>query len=483
MKIAFISSEVYPFAKTGGLADVSYALPKALAKAGHDVCVFMPLYRAVDKVKYGLHLYIDPLNIEFASADHWSALFESSFIPCIGTFFIDNSEYFGRDGLYNDDYRSYKDNAERFAFFSKAVIECLKKISFRPDIIHCNDWHTGLIPVFLKTLYSNDSFYKRTALVMTVHNAGYQGNFSKEFLKLPELNSKIVNIKKLAHSDGISFLKAGILFSDKVTTVSRKYSEEIKTEEFGYDLAGEFRSLDDRLSGIPNAIDHETWDPETDTNLPGNYSAKDLSGKTVCKLELQKRFGLPADAEIPMLGVISRLTFQKGMDILADSLEIILQDEKFQFIIIGSGDVGIIKKYEHIKKMFPENTGLYQGYNEELEHLAEAGLDIFIMPSRYEPCGLNQMYSLKYGTIPVVRATGGLDDAITEWDRETKTGNGFKFNELSQEELYGILRKVIREYRDKGNWVLIQRNAMNYKYTWDKAVKEYEKVYRSALKS
>lgn len=483
MKIAFISSEVYPFAKTGGLADVSYALPKALAGAGHHVCIFMPLYRAVNKIKYGLHLSVDPLNLELGSVPHWSALLESSFIPGVLTYFIDNSEYFGRDGLYNDNYKPYEDNAERFAFFSKAVIRYLKKINFKPDIVHCNDWHTGLIPVFLKTLYSADDFYKGTAVIMTVHNAGYQGNFSVDILRLPELNSTIIDTEKFIHSHGISFLKAGILYSDRVTTVSKRYAEEIKTEEFGYDLAGTFRSLSNRLSGITNAIDHEKWDPETDRLLPGNFSINDLSGKTVCKLELQTRFGLTAGADIPIIGVISRLTYQKGMDILANTLEIVLQDEKFHFVIIGSGDLGIIRKYEYLKKIFPDNTGLYQGYSEELEHLTEAGLDIFIMPSRYEPCGLNQIYSLKYGTVPVVRATGGLDDAITEWDKETKTGNGFKFNDLSIKELYGIIRKVIREYKDKNNWAIIQKNAMKYKYTWDQAVNEYEKVYRDALKT
>jgi starch synthase len=482
MKIAFISSEVYPYAKTGGLADVSYSLPKTLAKAGHNVCIFMPRYNSVDKEKFQLKLAVAPLIIKMGTDERFSAIIESSQIPGVKTYFIDYERYFARDGLYGDYNNAFQDNAERFDFFAKAVIQGLKEINFAPDIIHCNDWHTGLIPAYLKTIYSNDSFFRKTALVMTVHNAGYQGIFSGDSLKLNEYYNTKFRIDDIQDSGEISYLREGVLHSDIITTVSKKYAEEIQTQEFGHNMADVFRSIKKRLFAIPNAVDFENWNPETDTHLPCNYSASNISSKGQCKLELQKKMGIALNSDIPMLGTISRITFQKGMDILAETLELLFQDEEFQFVIAGSGDQAISRRYDHLKKMFPQSIGLYWGYSEELEHLFLAGLDIFLMPSRYEPCGLTQMYSLKYGTVPVVRATGGLDDVIEQWNERRKTGNGFKFNNLNQDELYNTIRKVIIEYKDKDNWELIKKNGMSYDYSWDDAAKEYEKIYKSVLK-
>ncbi len=482
MNIAFISPEVYPFAKTGGLADVSYALPKALAKAGHSVCIFTPRYKSVSKEKFRLSLAAAPLIVKMGPEEKYSAIFRSSYIPGVDTFFIDYEAYFGRDSLYGYNDNDFNDNAERFAFFTKAVILGLKEINFIPDIVHCNDWHTGLIPLYLKTVYSNDVFFKNCAIIMTVHNAAYQGVFAETNLDINEFTGSSFKIEKVMHQKGISYLKAGILHSDIVTTVSKKYAEEIQTQEYGYELAEVFKSIKDRLFGISNAIDTEEWNPETDSNIPANYSAGDLSGKMKCKLELQRIMGLPADPDIPLVGTISRLSYQKGMDVLAITLELLLQDESFQFVITGSGEQGIAKRFDHIKKMFPESAGIIWEYDEGLGHMIEAGLDIFIMPSRYEPCGLSQMYSLKYGTIPVVRATGGLDEIIDEWDEKEKCGNGFKFNNLVPEELYNTLRKVIKKYNDKDDWEIIQKNGMRYNSSWDNAVREYEMVYQIALK-
>jgi starch synthase len=482
MRIAFISSEVYPFAKTGGLADVSYSLPKSLAKAGHIVCIFMPRYNSVDKEKYQLKLVVAPLIIKIGIEKKYSAILESSQIPGVKTYFIDYEKYFARDGLYGDYNNAYPDNAERFDFFAKAVIQGLKEINFMPDIIHCNDWHTGLIPAYLKTIYCDDSFFKKSALVMTVHNAGYQGIFSGDSVNLNEFYNTRFNIDNIENSGEISYLREGVLYSDITTTVSKKYAEEIQTQEFGHNMADVFRSIKKRLYAIPNAVDFENWNPETDINLPFNYSANDLLSKSKSKLELQKKMGIAVNADIPLLGTISRITFQKGMDILAETLELLFQDEKFQFIIAGTGEQSISRRYDNLKKMFPESIGIYWGYSEELEHLSLAGLDIFIMPSRYEPCGLTQMYSLKYGTVPVVRATGGLDDVIEEWNERKKTGNGFKFNDLNLEELYYTIRKALKEYKDKVTWKLIQKNGMSYDYSWDDAVKKYEKIYKLVLK-
>ncbi len=481
MKIAFISPEVYPFAKTGGLADVSFSLPVALARKGHDVRIIMPRYYAIDKERFQLKLIHPSLQVPYGFEQKMAAIFMSSYVSDVLTYFIEYDNYFGREGLYNDVYRSYNDNADRFAFFSMAVMEALKKIDFRPDVIHCNDWHTGLVPVYMKTLYSNDPFFMNSAAVMTIHNAGFQGIFQKNNF-FSSMDTDLFKIDGLKFFNQINYLKGGVLFSDIVTTVSKKYAVEIQTEEFGYKLAGVFRKIKNRLYGIANGVDYEQWDPLKDSFLPENYSRSNLNGKNASKLELQKRVGVSTDSEVPVIGTISRLTYQKGMDVLAEAMELLLQDEQFQFIVIGSGELEIYKRFERIKNMFPDRVGLYLGYNEELAHIAEAGLDIYVMPSRYEPCGLNQMYSLKYGTIPIVRATGGLDDIIEEWNNEKKSGNGFRFNDLNRDELYNTVRKVIKKYKNRDEWKSLQRNAMSFNYTWDDAVLEYERVYDMAVR-
>ena len=481
MKIAFVSSEVYPFAKTGGLADVSYSLPKTLAKAGHNVCIIMPGYSSIEKTKYGLKLALAPLIINSGTDEKYAAILESSHIPGVKTFFIDYDKYFNRDSIYGDNNNAYRDNAERFDFFAKAVILALKKINFMPDIIHCNDWHTGLIPAYLKTIYRKDSFFKKTSLVITVHNAGYQGIFRKEHLASSEYYSKEFVKHNADNNETMNYLTEGVLHSDIITTVSRKYAEEIQTQEYGHDMAHVFTRLKKRLFAVPNAVDYDEWNPEIDTHLPCNYSMSNIKAKIQCKLSLQKKMGLPEKAEIPLLGTVSRIAFQKGVDILAEALELLLQDEKFQFVISGTGDRGISRKYDALKRMFPGYIGINWEYSEELEHLSFSGLDIILLPSRYEPCGLTQMYSLKYGTVPIARATGGLDDIIEEWDEQKQTGNGFKFTNLTREEIYTTVRNVLKKYKDKQNWKRIQRNGMIFDYSWNDAAIEYEKIYNLAF--
>ena len=353
----------------------------------------------------------------------------------------------------------------------------MKDLGFAPDIVHCNDWQTALAPVYLKTLYGNDPFYARTATLLTVHNAGYQGVFPGEMFSLTGLPPEVFTVEGLEFYGRMNFLKGGLAAADAVTTVSPTHARELQSEEFGYDLAGVFRNISRRLYGILNAIDHEKWDPALDPVIPARYSARDTAGKSRCKSALQKKMGVTVDPRAPLLGAITRVTYQKGMDVLADTLTHMMSDDDFQFIILGAGDEGIIRRFEALKKMFPRRVGLYWGFDEELAHWIEAGLDIYLMPSRYEPCGLNQMYSLRYGAVPVVRATGGLEDTVTQWDPSAGRGNGFTFGELTGEELYNTLRWVLRAYRDRGQWARLMENAMAFDYRWKDAVAEYEKVY------
>lgn len=481
MKIAFISSEIFPFAKTGGLADVSFALPQALARRGHNVIAIMPGYLAVDKDKYNLELLHPGFAVPFFLNEKLTAIFASCCNDPVKTFFIEYGQYFGRDGLYNDGYIEFNDNAERYAFFSRASLELLKKINFTPDIIHCNDWQTGVVPVYLKTIYSNEKLFKTTAVVFTVHNAGYQGKFHKDKTAITGLDKKGVDPAQIESEGQLNYLKAGILYSDIINTVSRRYADEIQTPEFGHNLAPVFRERTGSMYGILNGIDAARWDPSRDIHLNAKYSRDNPEGKALCKAALQGRFGLAEDETIPLAGIISRLTYQKGMDVLAEALEYLMQDERFQFILVGDGDESIHKKFMTIKEMFPYRIGLYHGYTEELAHSVQAGLDIFIMPSRYEPCGLSVMYSLRYGTVPIVRATGGLYDIIDEWDDVTGHGNGFLFHGLTVDEIYPVVRKVIRKFKNKSEWEKIIRNAMSFNHTWDDAVTGYENIYNIAL--
>ncbi len=481
MKIAFISPEVYPFAKTGGLADVSYAIPVALAGRGHDVVIILPLYKSVNKERYDLKFKYWDLSVPFNKENNNAPVYETLHLPGIKTWFIESEYFQGSNGQNRDAYTLYSDDPVCFAFFSKAVIELLIKSEFKPDIIHCNDWHTGLVPVYKKIYYQNNDSLRETVTVMTVHNAGYQGIFPKEFLQSIDFNRNIFNADGIECNNKINFLKGGVLYSDIVTTVSKKYSLEIQKEEFGHNLAGIFRGIRDRLYGIPNAIDKEHWNPSIDNYLEENYSAYNITGKSKCKRKLQRHFEISENIDVPIIGSISRLTYQKGIDVLAETLDYLFQDDDFQFILIGSGDYGLFKQYERLKKIYPDRVGIFFGYNEELAHTIYAGIDLFIMPSRYEPCGLGQMYSLCYGAIPVVRATGGLDDIIEDWDPYSKRGNGFKFKRLTIDDIYSTLRKALRIFHKRSEWNSIQRNAMSFNYTWDEAIVNYEEVYRKAL--
>ena len=480
MNIAFITSEAYPFIKTGGLADVSHSLPRALAARGHDVRLFLPRYYRVGKDYFGLEPAGGPLGVPFGDGEKWGALFQSHYVPEVVSYFIEHEAYFGRDGLYDDGYNAYYDNGERFAFFARAVMQAMKALNFSPDIIHCNDWQTGLVPVHQKITYRDDPCFRDAATVLTVHNVGYQGVFDRGTFAMTQLGWEHFSPGGLEYYGQINFLKGGIHYSDVVTTVSRKYAVEIQHEEFGYNLAGVFSSAGDRLYGITNAVDYGKWDPASDSYLPAQYSASGMEGKALCKGALQHVMELDINPAIPVVGIITRLTYQKGVDVLLEALEEMIPRGGMQFVILGTGEDWLIQRYQALRDRHPGRVGVFWGYSEEHAHLIEAGSDIYVMPSRYEPCGLNQMYSLKYGTIPVVRATGGLDDTVKEWDPDTGTGNGFKFSLLEKNVVRDTLYDAIDTFGNKTHWRRLQRNAMEFHYSWDDAVSQYEAVYDTA---
>ncbi|MBT8386709.1 MAG: glycogen synthase, partial [Ignavibacteria bacterium] len=411
MKIAFLSSEAVPFAKTGGLADVAGSLPKELEKLGCEVKLFIPKYSTIDEKKYGLRYNHDIGEIAIRIYGQIrSAYLHQTMLPGsnVEVNLIDCPYYFHRNGLYTND----EDEDQRFILFSKAVIETFQKMQWAPDVIHCNDWQTGLLPLFIKDNYSWDRMFDKTSTLFTIHNIGYQGRFSKSTMFSAELS------KELYYSDGpiefeksVSFMKTGIVFADLINTVSNKYSHEILTSEYGAGLDKTLRTRKPDIYGILNGADYDVWNPETDTHIPYNYSLNDLTGKLKNKKYLLEYFKMPFNEKVPIVGIISRMVAQKGFDIFAEAVNK-LMTLNTQWIILGSGEDKYELMFQSLENEQPHKVGVSTGYNNELSHLVEAGADIFLMPSRYEPCGLNQIYSLKYGTVPVVRKTGGLADTV-----------------------------------------------------------------------
>jgi starch synthase len=479
MKICIAASESLPFVKTGGLADVTFSLSKALAKRGHDVIVVLPRYYKIDKHRFHCIKSPSPLGVPVGFGERWAGVYVSDEIPGVKTYFIEHDDLFGREGLYDDGYSSYSDNALRFTFFSRAVLQLCLYLKFNPDIVHCNDWQTSLIPLFLKTHYKNSELLGKSKSVMTIHNIGYQGVFNAHDIVHTQLGWEYFNEDCLKFYDALNFLKCGILWADSVTTVSRKYAEEVMDPEFGYDLAGIIRRRSNDLYGITNGVDYADWNPVSDHHIPARFSRSDTSGKKECKAALQKELGLPAAEDVPLLSTITRITHQKGIDILINALEIAAGKRDFQYALLGTGDGNIISWLKDLSRKNPGRYALINTFDNALSHRMEAGSDIYLMPSRYEPCGLNQMYSLAYGTIPVVRATGGLDDTVTEWNG--KTGNGFKFEGYSSEDLSVEICKAIDAFHSD-KWSALVKNAMDFRLSWEDVVLEYEQMYSVTAK-
>jgi len=475
MKILFVSPEGLPFSKTGGLADVVEGLPKALAELGHDVAVVLPRYRNT-KVA---NVVVPSLTIPTGSALRFPAIVDGTIVKGVRYFFVDDREYFDRDQLYGVGGADYPDNAERFAEFSRATIELAKRL-WMPDVIHAHDWQTALVPVLLRTQYAADPVLRPVPVVFTVHNLGYHGLFDRDVLERVGLPQSLFAVEAMEFYGGVNFLKGGLVFADYLTTVSRKYAEEIQTPEFGHGLDGVIRSRADRLVGILNGVDYSAWNPETDEYITVRYSARDLTGKQTCKKDLLRVFQLPAEnLNRPVAGIISRFVDQKGFDLVAEICDE-LMEEDLGLVALGTGDPKYEEMFRRLAQQFPARVGVRIAYDNALAHKIEAGADMLLMPSRYEPCGLNQIYSLRYGTVPIVRATGGLDDTIEPYDEAAGRGTGFKFEAYDGRALLDAVRQALRVFRDPKAWRKLMLNGMACDFSWRTSALEYLKLYEKA---
>lgn len=475
MRILFTASEALPYAKTGGLADVIEALPRALVKLGYEVAVFLPRYRGVKSFS----VVMPSMTIPQGTRLRFPAITSGSLLRGVRYFFLDDPFYFDRDGIYGDKNHEYPDNAERYTEFSRAAIELAKHI-WTPDVFHCNDWQTAMVPALLKTSYGDDPAVKDIPVVFTIHNIGYHGVFPPDALVRAGIPRGIFHPGGIEFFGNINFLKGGLVYSDYLTTVSRKYAQEIQTPEFGFGLDGVIRSRADRLVGILNGVDYAVWSPERDSLIPMKYSAKNLEGKKACKEKLLEEFQLLRDnPRRPVIGIVSRFADQKGFDLIA-AIARDLMHEDLLLAVIGTGERRYEDLFHALAADFPGHVGVKIAYDNALAHLVEAGSDMFLMPSRYEPCGLSQIYSLRYGTVPIVRATGGLDDTIEMFDLEHGTGTGFKFQEYSGGALLHAVRLALHYYADDRVWKRIQLNGMAKDFSWNTSAAEYAKLYEAA---
>ncbi len=477
--ILVVTPEATPFAKTGGLADVAGALPLALGRLGHRVTVVLPRYRGtiagtpVGRVTIGM------------GADRLTAGFgEQAMADGVRAVLVDCPELYDREHLYGAGNADYADNARRFAFLSRAALEVPFMTGERPDVIHAHDWQAGLTPVYLKAAVARDPALKGVPVVFTIHNLAYQGLFSPEWLGPLGLPGDLFAVSGFEYWGRLSFLKAGINFSEIVTTVSARYAQEIQTAEYGFGFEGILASRAKALVGIPNGIDTGVWDPQTDAFLPVPYSAARLGGKAAAKKALLETMGLPGDSGSvarPVLGLVSRMVDQKGFDLLSDAAARLLE-LPVTVALLGSGDPRYERQWRDLADAHPDRVGVRIGFDDRLAHLIIGGADALLMPSRFEPCGLSQMYSLRYGTVPVVRATGGLDDTVADWRPRTGNGTGFTFHEYTADALLTTIARALAAFGDQTRWRAIQRAGMRGDYSWDIPARRYARVYDQAIR-
>src|ERR1700726_4213256 len=458
MQISFAASECVPFSKTGGLADVVGALPRALVAAGHQVSVYVPRYRQTKLAD--AQTVVRSITVPFDDRYRFCSVVTGGSHSGVHFFFVDYPPYFDREALYGTSAGDYPDNAERFALFSRAVLEASKILGV-PNVFHCHDWQSALVPVLLRTVYAEDPAFRDAGTVFTIHNIGYQGLFPPETLPLLMLPWDLFTISKMEFFGQVNFLKGALTYSDYVTTVSRKYSQEIQTAEYGFGLEGVLRDRAATVTGILNGVDYDEWSPQTDKFTGAKFSPEDLSGKAKCKQDLLATFGMAnADSKLPVIGIVSRFAAQKGFDLISQIMDRLAREEMV-LTRVGNGDKPYEEMFVRLNKQFRNKIAVKVAYDNAIAHKIEAGSDMFLMPSKYEPCGLNQIYSLKYGTVPIVRATGGLDDPIEPWDARTGKGTGFKFTEYNGESLLLMIKQALTAYRDQTSWQVLMRNGMN----------------------
>ena len=481
LKVCIVSSEATPFAKTGGLADVAAALARHLGKRKHDVRLVMPLYKRVQQGKWALEPVpgLQDLPIQLGAKRTWFSV-STAELPDSRTrvWFVRCPELYGRDGIYTQD----PDEHLRFVLLNRAAIELCQHSRWAPDVFHVNDWHAGLIPLYLRTVYGWDRMFADTRTVLTIHNIGYQGIVGAD--KLHDLGFE--HAAHLLHQDHlregkIGFLETGMLYANALTTVSETYAKELQTAELGMGLEGLLRARSDALVGIVNGVDYDVWDPRHDALIPARYSPKDLQGKRLCRDALLAKHSIPAGPRVPVFGIVSRLTAQKGFELVAEAMPVVLQREDVRLVVLGSGEAKYESFFRSLQGHFPQKVAYATGYDEALSHSIEAGADLFLMPSRYEPCGLNQMYSLRYGTVPIVRRTGGLADTVQEWNGRSGEGTGFLFDEFRGDALLNAMARALGVWRDEKAWARLVQNGMAQDFSWEKQVRKYEALYTRLL--
>ena len=480
MKVLLASSEIVPFAKTGGLADVVGALPKALRRIGVEADCVMPLHRAVDRERFPFAGPGLPIRVPLGHREETGTVEETDAGGGVRAFLIRNDRYFDREYLYGTKDGDYVDNCERFAFFCRGVMEWILRSGRRYDILHCNDWQTALIPAYVKTLYAGEAAFREAGTVFTVHNLGYQGLFWNHELPMTGLGWELFTPQGLEFYGKLNLMKAGLVFADILTTVSSTYSREIQTPEYGYGLEGVLYERREDLYGIVNGIDAEEWHPATDRLIAENFSAADLRGKAACRRDLLAEFGLPVE-DVPVLGFIGRLTAQKGSDLLEQVGEW-LAGQRLRVVILGSGERRYEEAMEALGRKYPDRIAVRLAYDNDLAHKIEAGADMYLMPSRYEPCGLNQIYSLMYGTVPIVRETGGLADTVTDADADPSGGTGFTFRRYDAEDLKDAIARALVAHADRARWEGIVRRGMARDFSWEASAREYLSLYVKALR-
>ncbi|HLA78357.1 MAG TPA: glycogen synthase GlgA [Vicinamibacteria bacterium] len=477
LHVAFPVSESVPFVKTGGLADVAASLPKALARLGHRVTVFLPRYGSVP---FPAGEFVGSVHVPVDGQTRSAGFYRRDLQEGVRVIFVEHPPFFDRPSPYGLGNADYSDNHLRFAFFSRACLEYFRSRGERPDLFHAHDWQTGLVPVYLKSFYGDDPTLNRLPTVFTIHNLAYQGNFGRDTLGVLGLPWNLAHPGALEYHGGISYLKGGVLFSELINTVSPQYAREIQSPEQGAGFDGVLRSRAQDLWGILNGVDYEEWSPEQDSHIAKRYSARDLSGKAECKADLLRTFGLPEFPDHPVVGIISRLIPQKGFDVVAEAWWDLLQRD-LRMVVLGTGEPAIQDGLAALAARAPDRFAVRFRYDPVLAHKIEAGADLFLMPSRFEPCGLTQMYSLRYGTVPVVRSTGGLIDTVEPYQFATGTGTGFRFDQADGTGMMWALDQALSLFTDRPAWERLMANGMKQDFSWERSARLYQEMYRRAV--